>query len=300
MLSNPFSHATHFLRSHPYWLAVLCMVASTAAFSAMNVCIRAASTELHTTVIVCLRNFLALGILLPFVLHQGVAMLKTTRIKSHFWRATLGVVGMQGWFYCIATLPLNHATALSFTAPLFTSLFAVLFLKEHAGRTRWLAMGMGFMGTLVILQPSPSDFEWNSLMVIFTTCMWAMAGMLVKSLTRSEPPLRIIFYMALFMFLWSILPAALHWRMPSAQGWALLALIAAFSTVAHWTLVKAYSLAKVVQLMPYDFLRLIFTSFFAYLAFHETSDSTTWLGAAIIITSAVMIARRDAKAAAIV
>lgn len=285
------------MRAQPYLLAVCCMVASTAAFSAMNVCIRETSAELHTTVIVCLRNLLALALMLPFVLRRGTGMLKTKRPMPHFWRATIGMVGMQGWFYSIATLPLNQATALSFTAPLFTSLFAVIFLKEQAGRTRWAALLAGFLGTLIILRPDPQQFEWNALVVMFTTAMWACAGMLVKSLTRSEPPLRIIFYMAFFMLLWSIPPAALHWSMPGAKSWGLLLLIAIFSTAAHWSLVKAYSLANVVQLMPFDFLRLIFTALLAYLVFHESSEPTTWAGALIIIGSAVFIARRDAKAA---
>lgn len=300
MPSTPFRHWIDLLRARPYLLALCCMVASTAAFSAMNVCIREASGELHTTVIVCLRNALSLAILLPLALRHGVGMLHTKRLGSHFWRATVGSIGMQCWFYSVATLPLNHATALSFTAPLFTSLFAVLILKENASPARWAALLAGFLGTLVILRPDPQDFELNSLVVMFTTSIWAVAGMLVKSLTRTEPPIRIITYMAFFMFLWSLPLAIPHWTMPSTKAWGLMVLIALFSSMAHGALVKAYSLANVVELMPFDFLRLIFTAIFAYVVFHETSDPYTWLGAAIIIGSAVYIARRDAKAAPIV
>lgn len=293
------AHLSNLFATRPYLLAIACMILSTASFSAMNVCIREASGELHTTVIVAIRNFLAVLILLPFMLRGGRAMFRTARIKSHFWRALIGLVGMQTWFYCISTLPLNHATALSFTAPLFTSLFAVLFLKEHAGAARWAALAAGFLGTLVILRPDPADFEWQSLTVMLATSMWAVAGMLVKSLTRTEPPLRIIFYMALFMFVFAVPFALPHWQWPDGRLWMLLGAIAVFSTFAHWSLVKAYSLARVVQIMPFDFTRLVFTALFAYLAFGETSDLMTWLGAAIIVASAVAIARRDAKAAAL-
>lgn len=276
------------------------MIASTGFFSLMNVCIREANAELHTTVIVCLRNGIALILMAPFLYRAGSSIFHTARMKSHFWRATVGILGMQAWFYCVTTLPLNNATALSFTAPLFTSLFAVIFLKESAGGARWAAMIAGFLGTLVILQPNPASFDWNALVVILTTSIWAVAGMLVKSLTRTEPPLRIIFYMALFMFLWAIPPAALHWSMPSAKGWLLLTAVAVCSTVAHWALVKAYALAGVVQIMPYDFSRLLWTALFAWFFFGEESQLTTWVGAAIIVGSVVFIARRDAKAAPLV
>jgi drug/metabolite transporter (DMT)-like permease len=123
--------------------------------------------------------------------------------------------------------------------------------------------------------------------------------MLVKSLTRTEPALRIIFYMALFMFIWAVPPAALHWTMPSPTGWLLLTGVAICSTAAHWALVKAYSLANVVQVMPFDFCRLIWTALFAWFFFGEQSALTTWVGAAIIVASVVFIARRDAKVAPI-
>ena len=299
MPSTQIHRLRHAVRARPYLGAVCCMLVSTGFFSLMNVCIRSASNDLHTTVIVCLRNGIALILLAPFLYRVGPGIFHTRRIKSHFWRATVGIVGMQTWFYCVTILPLNNATALSFTAPLFTTLFAVIFLKEHASRAHWVAMFAGFIGTLVILQPSPHSFDWNALLVMLSTSIWAVAGILVKSLTRTEPPLRIIFYMALFMFLWAIPPAALHWSMPNAKAWLLLTGIAACSTAAHWALVKAYSLVGVAQVMPYDFCRLLWTALFAWFFFNEQSDMTTWLGAAIIVGSVLYIARRDAKAAPI-
>lgn len=273
------------------------MLLSTAAFSAMNICIREASGTLHTTVIVGLRNALTLLILLPLVLAQGPGFLRTKRLGGHAWRATIGVIGMQSWFYCITTLPLNQATALSFTAPLFTSLFAMVFLREKADIWRWAGLFAGFAGTVIILRPDPNAMQWDALIVMFTTSMWAIAGLMVKSLTRSEPPLRIIFYMSLFMLLWS-LPAMLwYWRMPDLYHWMLLMMIALLSTIAHWSLVKAYALADVVKLMPFDFTRLLWTGLFAYVVFGETVDAMSWVGGAVILTSAAFLARRDAKAA---
>jgi len=284
-----------FFRAHPYILAVAFMVISTASFSTMNVFIRFATDELHTTMIVFLRNIITLIMLLPWACKANFALMRTTRLKSHFWRATVGVIGMQGWFYCIATLPLNHATALSFTAPVFSTLFAVLFLREKADIWHWLAMVLGFVGVLIILRPAGADFTPTSLVVLFTTSIWAMAGMLVKSLTNTESPLRIVFFMVVFMTMWSLPPAFMHWHWPSLPTLGFVCVIAVFAFFAQLFLAKAYSMADVVKLVPYDFMRLIFTAIGAYLAFGETTDIYTWVGAAIIIASALMNARRDAK-----
>jgi drug/metabolite transporter (DMT)-like permease len=273
------------------------MLWSCASFSLMNVFIRVGAGELPTTVMVMLRNLITVLILLPLMLRHEARLLRTSRLKDHFWRATVGTVGMQSWFYCVSRLPLNQATALSFTTPLFLTLFAVLFLREKADRKRWLALLTGFIGTLVILQPSTQDFQWISLLVVFATAIWAVAGMLVKSLSGTEPALRVVFFMAFFMCLWSLPLAMLNWQAPSNHGWLLVLAISLCSISMHTSQVKAYALVPVVKLMPYDFTRLIFTAFFAWAAFGEVSVLNSWLGAAIIICAAAYSARRDAKAA---
>jgi len=279
-----------------YLIAVGCMVCSTASFSLMNIFIRLLSEPLHTSVIVFWRNVFSVALLLPWVLPKRAVVLHTNRLGGHFWRAVVGIVGMQSWFYCVATLPLNHAIALSFTAPLFTTCFAVFFLREKTDWVRYAALAGGILGVIVILQPGSEAFQAASLMVLFATSMWSVAGMLVKSLTHTEPPLRIVFYMALFMMLLSLPMALPQWQWPNLTQFGLLLCVALASTSAHLFLVRAYSMVDLVKLMPFDFLRLVFTACFTFLFFDEISDSATWLGAGIILASAVCVAQRDARA----
>ena len=280
-----------------YLAAIVTMMASMLAFSIMNVWIRFASEDLHTTAIVFWRNVFSVLILLPFMLKRGREAFVTQRPYGHFWRAAVGIIGMQCWFYCVVSLPLNLATALSFSAPIFTSLFAIMFLRENSDIYRWAAMIVGLVGVVVILQPSSDTFSWDSLIVLLATSMWAFAGLLVKSLTKTEPPLRIIFYMAFFMMLLSLPMALPHWQWLSLEQTGLLFAVALASTAAHWCLVSAYSMADIVKLMPFDFTRLIFTALLSYAFFNEVSGTATWLGAGIIIAAAVAIAHRDAKTA---
>jgi drug/metabolite transporter (DMT)-like permease len=261
----------------------------------MGVYIRYASAELPSPLIVFLRNAMTFIFLLPWAIHNNFALVRTTRLKGHFWRATIGVIGMQSWFYCLTILPLNQATALSFTAPVFSTLLAVLLLKEKADIRHWLAMIIGFTGVLIILRPAGDAFDWQSTFVLFTTMIWAIAGMFIKSLTSSESPLRIVFFMVFFMALWSLPPALYMWQWPSQTAWLYMVAIAITSFGMQWCLAKAYSLTQVVKLTPFDFSRLIFTAIFAYIAFGETTDLFTWLGAAIIIGSVLINVRRDAK-----
>lgn len=295
MPSKLFAQPVAQIRHHPQAVAIAYIMISTAAFSAMNVGVRLASPELHATVIVTLRNLLTLVLVLPFVYRTRGGLLRTERLGAHAWRGCIGAIGMMTWTYALTIMPLTHATALSFTAPLFVTLFAILFLGEYADRGRLLALITGFCGTLVILRPSIEGFEWNALIVMFATSAWAVTSLFVKSLSRTEPALRMVFYMNFFMFLMAVPFGIMHWQWPSFYGWGVLLFIAASSLVMHFTMAKAYSLAPVVTLMPFDFTRLIITAFLAYLIFDETSDPLTWVGAAIIVASAALTARRDMR-----
>jgi drug/metabolite transporter (DMT)-like permease len=278
----------------PLVLAIIFMIASTACFSAMSLFIRFASTDLHTTEIVFLRNLFSVLLMMPWVFKNGIGVLRTTRLKSHVWRGTVGVIGMQLWFYCVVILPLNEATALSFTAPILTTIFAMLFLGEQAGFHRWAAILMGFVGALIIIRPDPDNMNWMLLLVPCATSMWAIASIFVKSLTTTEPPNRIVFYMALVMTVWSAPAALYHWRMPDLEAMIYCFAVAATSTVAHLCLVRAYARADIAFLMPFDFSRLVFTAIFAYFVFGEVSDYVTWAGAAVIVASAAYISYREA------
>ena len=207
----------------------------------------------------------------------------------------MGIVGMQLWFYAMTQMPLNDATALSFTAPLFTTIIAVLIFKETIGTHRVAALIAGFLGVLVILRPS-AEMGVNpmALIVLFATTLWGATSNIVKSLSAIEPSWRIIFVMCILMTILSF-PVALPWWQP-VEGWvswALLSFVAATSLSAHYCMVLAFSRADLVTLMPLDFTRLVFTAILAYFFLGETIDFYTGLGAAIIVTSCVYIAWRE-------
>ena len=299
MDGNFLTRAVHRFRTVADTRAICFMLVSTAGFSTMNFFVRLASHSLDATVIVTLRNLITLALLVPFVIPNKFAIIRTTRLKDHFWRGAIGSVGMLTWTYCLTIIPIVHATALSFTAPLLVTLFAILVLKERASQKQLLSLAIGFMATLLILRPGLGAFAWKDLLVIFATSSWAVTSLFVKSLSRTEPALRMVFYMNFFMSIIALPFGFTHWQMPDMETWFVLLGVALCSLVMHFSMVKAYSLAPVVTLMPFDFMRLVYTSLLAYFYFGETSDWITWLGAAIIVVSSVFLARKDVKETAL-
>src|SRR6185295_13296481 len=104
----------------------------------------------------------------------------------HFWRAGLGFLSMEIWFYSLSILPLNVATALSFTTPVFGTLFAIWLLKEKAGWRRWSAIAVSFIGVLIILRPESAEFNPSAGIVLVSSALLAMVGVVIKHLTSTE------------------------------------------------------------------------------------------------------------------
>lgn len=277
--------------------AILFMLAGMFCLSAMNTAIQLLGKQMHSTQIVAIRQVWSIVIVLCWTawLTRAVPRFPTKRVSGHFWRATFGICAMELWFYSITIMPINVVTALSFTTPIFSTIFAILFLGEKAGLRRWGAIATGFAGMLLILRPDIGGVSTGAMIVILSSALMAVAGIMVKNLTATESPETIVFYMALFMLPWSVLPAAAHWNSIDAQQLGGVFIIALFSTAAHLLMARAFVRAELVVLMPFDFTRLIFTAALAYLFLGETVDAQTLAGAAVIVTSTVYIAHREAK-----
>lgn len=263
-------------------------------FSIMSTLIRGLGSAVPSAQMVLLRNFFALVMMLVIVLPRGRAHLRTHRLRDHAVRSGIGFVAMQLWFLALTLMPVTQAVALSFTTPLFITVFALLFLGEKAGPRRYCALVVGYIGAFIILRPDRHGFPPQALVVLAASAMMAASSIVVKALTRTEAPTRIVFYMALFMTLFSIPFGIAAWQPITLWHVAALAVIGVTSTAAQIAMAQAYLRAPMVVLMPLDFTRLIFTAIFAWFAFGETLNAHTLLGAGMIVLSAAYIAHREA------
>ena len=264
----------------------------------MNICARLLTDAgFHPTEITFFRNAIALCFMLPWLFHTRFRGARTVRIWAHFRRSLVGIGGMFLWFGSIAVLPMGQAVALNFTFPLFATILAALLLKEDVRARRWTATAIGFLGVLVVLQPWDASVEWVSLMPIAAALFMAFTSVLVKSLAGTESPEAMVFYQNLFMTPLALLPAVFFWRWPTLYEFGVFAVLGFFAVVAHLCLTRAYAAADSSAIQPYDYLRLPFTAFFAFLLFNEVPDGWMWVGAGIIAASTFYIARREAQVA---
>lgn len=250
--------------------------------------------HLHAFVIVFFRSIFSFLMLIPFMVKHKIENI-FTKPKWHLYiaRSCNGLVVMLLWFYILSIIELPIATAMSFTTPIFTVLLAILIFDEKVGVRRWCAMIIGFIGVVIILRPGTDMFEPKTLMVLICAAGWAISNIIIKSLTKTESPQQIVFYMSLFIAPMSLPFALFFWEWPNLEQIFWLLMMSLAANFAQTCLSISYSKAEMKIVQPFDFSRLIFASVFAYYIFDEKLDIWTFLGALIIILSTIYITYRE-------
>jgi drug/metabolite transporter (DMT)-like permease len=269
------------------------MVVSTIMFAGMHAAIRHTTQHMPPVEVAFFRNLFGLLVIAPLLLRYGSGVFRTKKLSLHMLRAVLNVLSMLAFFVGLSMTPIARATALSFTAPLFTALLGVLFLGEVFRWRRWTAILVGFIGALVILRPSLEGLETGALLIIFSSLLWSLAVIDIKVLARTESSLTITAYVTVLMIPLTLGPALMNWQTPPAEMWGWLIFIGVIGTLGQLVVTEAFKLADTTALMPFDFIKLIWAAILGALLFGELPDMYTWIGAAIVFASSFYIVWRE-------
>ena len=292
-----FAIATIWRALPPPLQATVLMVIAMAFFTSMSVFIRLAAQDVHPLVVVFFRNFLALLLLLPWLMNQGVSTLRTQRLGLFATRAAINVVGMAAGFIALTLIPLAEATALGFTAPLWATIGAVVILGEVIRLRRIAALVLGFIGVIIVLRPGVEAVSVGSVLALSHAFLIAITTLIVKRLTATESPTTIVIWMVLMQSPLSLLAALYVWEWPTLITWLWLWCLAGAGTLGHLCWTRAFSIADVSQLQPFEFIKLPMIAVFAYLVFAELPTLWTWLGGTVIFASTAYISVREANLA---
>jgi drug/metabolite transporter (DMT)-like permease len=269
---------------------------SALGFSLMHVMIRLLTDELHPFEVAFFRNLFGVLALLPLLLRSGLGAVRTDRLPLHALRSVLGLVSMLLFFSALQRTGLSKVTAMSFTAPLFATAGAVLFLRERIHARRVAALLIGFAGTLIVMRPG-GGVDAGVVMVLGSSALWAVALLTIKALSHTESSFAVTLYTGLFMAPLSLIPATLVWTWPNARQYAWLALMGTVGTISQLIMTQAFREADATAVLPVDFTRLVWASLFGMLVFHQTPEVATLVGGTVIFVSTTYITYREAMVA---
>jgi drug/metabolite transporter (DMT)-like permease len=277
-----------------FWVTIsMAMFAGLAAFSraAMN-------AGLHPFEVVFLRNLAACFMLLPLLAWRGKSLLHSDQLSLYGVRVLVSLFSMQAWFYAISLVPIAEVTAISFLAPVFGTIGAILLLGERVRLRRWTAIIVGFLGAMVILRPGLAPLGFGQLLAVLSAMSQGVTVIMVKQLTAHDDPDKIVFLTNIALLPLSLVPALFVWTWPTWDALLPVLGMALNAVIGHISLVRGYAATEASLAMTFEFSRLPFTVAVAYLAFGELIDMWTWVGAFVIFCSAAYITRREAKLAA--
>lgn len=274
----------------------LWMLASVAGATAMTLAVRVLTPDLHTAMLAFLRSALGAAFVLPFLWRatHGGPPLAFSLWPLHILRAVLITVALNCGYYAIWHLPLALATILFFTAPVFATVFAVLFAGERVGWRRWSAIGAGFAGALVILQPGVRALEPAMLSALASAFAFGAVLIVGRRISAVDGSSSVFVSSTLIVVLTTLPPALLVWELPAdLVAWGAIAVLVVSSSLRTYADIRAYASGDAGFLAPFTYLRLVTIGLAGYIWFAETPDAATLLGGTIIIGATLAISLRE-------
>lgn len=274
---------------------LLYMLIGTMALACMHGLVRYLGGDLHPFVVAFYRNLFGLIVIIPLVIKAGWAGIRTHQPRLMVIRSVSGIFAMLTWFYGLTKVPTAEATALSFTAAIFTAFVAYILLGETIRLHRCLAIFGGFVGVIVVLQPNTVNYNPFMLLILISCLFWGLSVTLVKLLTRTDSTTSIVAWMSILLTMMSLPTALFYWQWPDLNQFLLLGLMGMLATLGHLCMTQALSLADTTAVMSIDFMRLIWAALIGTIFFRDAFDIYTWIGATIIFSSGLYIIFRESS-----
>jgi drug/metabolite transporter (DMT)-like permease len=275
-------------------LGIALMLGGIAGFSVMDAIIKWLTADYPVAEVVALRSWFGLPLLCVFALYQeGLKGLRTHRPLVHIGRYLLVLALSFSFFWALSQMKLVDAIAITFAAPIFITALSVPLLKEAVGLHRWVAIGIGFSGVLIMLRPGMGVFQWAAVVVIGSALVYSLLMITTRAFKATESTAALMLYPQLGMSLTGIVLAPFIWVTPSLSDLGLFALAGTFGSVGVMCLTHAFRLAPAAVVSPFEYSALIWATLLGYLLWGELPDGYTLIGASVVISSGLYIIYRE-------
>src|SRR5437660_7576957 len=206
----------------------------------MAVAGRESARELNVFQIMEVRSALGFLLLYPMILRRGgFATLKTSQLRQHIARNLIHYGAQLGWFFALTLIPIGQVVSIEFTMPIWTAILAAGFLGERMTVWKVSAIVLGVVGVIVIVRPATGAINFGQLIALAAAVGFGISIAMVKSLTRTEQTVAIIFYMAAVQIAGSLLPGLHAWTWPSLTAWCWAIVVAFCGTFSHYCMTRA-------------------------------------------------------------
>ena len=275
-------------------VSIILMIISGFSFVVMHSAAKFLSDQIHIFEITFLRCALVAIVLAPMIFKEGKSSLITKQPKFQIYRIITNSIAMLCFFYGLTLTTLAEVTALNLTVPIFTTLLAFLFLNEKLKKHRLTALFIGFLGAIIVLRPDIS-INIGGVLILISALIWSISLIFIKKLTETDSPVTISLYAGVGMIPATFVAAYPYLIMPNLYQFLIILFIAITGTIAQTLLNSAFKRGQLAILLPFDYLKLIWSVLIGYTIFVESTTISLWIGGTLIVGASSYIAWRERK-----
>ena len=275
--------------------AIGLMLAAVALFALMDSALKMLSAHYPPFQVATIRGLASLPLVLAWALMTvGLLPLFRVRWSLHVLRGVLGVVMMAAFVYALKSLPLSTTYSIFFVAPLLITALSVPFLKERVGPRRWIAIGIGLIGVLVVLRPTGQGvLSLAGMAVLLSALAYAISAITVRLLARTDSVQAMMVWLLAMIAIGSGVLAYPDWVPVQRDHWPLIAGLGVAGAFGQYAITLAFKWGEASLIAPLEYTALVWGVCLDLAFWGVLPDTVTWIGAAIIIASGLYLLRRE-------
>ena len=252
------------------------------------------SSDLSFFQITWARYFFTVFFTLPFMFFFFRKNLTwTTQPRLQIFRGLTLLFANILFFYSISIISMAKALTLAFVAPLITTALSPIFLREKVGFRRWVAVIVGFVGSLIVIRPGFIEFNLATIAALGTGFFYGIYLIITRKLHSSDNSLLTLLLTGVVGFILASFLVPFVWTAPTINQWSLLSLMGIFACLGHLFLILSLKYADASKLAPFGYFEIITNIILGYYFFMDFPDLWTWVGLSIIVCSGIYISFRE-------
>ena len=278
-------------------IAVALIVATGFVFAGMDAFAKFLALEIPFIVVLWARYFFHTIITFGAygIKTRSLQFLRARRPDLQLIRA-LALFGATVFIYlAITRMPLGDAAAIQFLAPVLVTALSGLLLGEKVGPRRWMGVGFGFIGVLLVARPGSGVLGWNALLPLGAAVLMAVYMIMTRIIRNKDVPAATTFYSTALGALILSVVVVFNWQAPTSMQWSLMVAMGAAGAVGHFMLVKAFHSAEASMLAPFTYAQVVAAIGWGYLVFADVPSIWTVAGASVVIASGLYVWYRETR-----
>ena len=280
-------------------LGIWLTVATTFVFAMQDGISRHLATEYNVLMVIMIRYWFFAAFVMAVAARQAGGIRRAAATRQPWLQIGRGVL-LAGEVCVMVTafvlLGLTESHAVFAVYPLLIAALSGPLLGERVGWRRWAAIGVGFLGVLIILQPGWGVFDPAALVALLAAFMFALYGLLTRYAARLDSAAVSFFWTGTVGAVFMTVVGIWFWEPMRAPDWGWMAALCMTSAFSHWLLIKAYEVAEASAVQPFAYLQLPFAAALGMAVFGETLRANVALGAAIVVGAGLFTLWRARKA----